>query len=109
MKKVLWGIGGAVLLLVITGCVSNQTTRRLNALYEKVNEMQTDMVGLEDKIDEINERLRDIQGPPVAELQTMQENVEYINELYVGLAEEIIQIQERLGMTPMETLPATFK
>lgn len=109
MKRYLWSIIGGLCLLALAGCVNNSTTRRLNALYDTVNEMRTDMVELEDKIEELNTKLREIEGPPTAEVAVLQESVEGMNRLYFDLAEEVIAIQESLGLPPMETLPAIIK
>lgn len=109
MKKILiWGLLGCLFLSSL-GCVSYGTARRVNALYDQVNQMQLQLNRLEKRTEELNAKILELKGPPTAELRTLQEAVNKIEESYIHLARELAETQQKVGIPPMEVLPSKTK
>jgi len=109
MKKIILTGVGLLVFLASMGCTNYATTRRVNALYDNVNDMQTTIVSLEKEVKRLNEKLLEIKGPPTADLAALQERIEEVNDNYRVLASEIAKVQEKVGMTPMDTAPPKAK
>lgn len=109
MKKILLLTGWVFLLLASLGCANYATTRRVNALYEKVNDMQSSIIALEKRVKELNAKILEIKGPPTADLATLEERINEINEQYIRLAKELIKVQQKAGVAPMELVPPSYK
>ena len=109
MKKIILAGVGLLIYLASMGCTNYATTRRVNALYDKVNDMQMSIVSLEKEVKRLNEKLLEIKGPPTADLATLQERIEQVNDNYRVLATEIAKVQEKVGMTPIDTAPPSAK
>lgn len=109
MKKILVVGVGMLLVLTLLGCTNYATTRRVNALYDKVNDMQLRIVNLEKKVEELNTKIREIEGPPTADITTLQKNLEDLNDDFIRLARELAKTQEKIGLPPIEVVPSKAK
>jgi uncharacterized coiled-coil protein SlyX len=109
MKKIPLCILTCFLVISTFSCTNYSTTRRVDALYTKVNEMQTSIIALDKEVKRLNERLLAIQGPPTADLATLQKRIEEVNDQYRILATEIAKLQEKAGMKPIDTAPPKSK
>ena len=95
--------------LVTISCTNQQTIRRVNALYDKVNTIQTSINTMELELKKLNDKILEIKGPPTADLATLQARIEQVNDQYRILAKEIAKVQGKIGMTPMDTTPPKAK
>ena len=109
MKKMILTGVGLLVFLASMGCTNYATTRRVNALYDNVNDMQMSIVSLEKEVKRLNEKLLEIKGPPTADLATLQERIEQVNDNYRVLATEIAKVQEKVDMMPMDAAPPKAK
>jgi prefoldin subunit 5 len=109
MKKIILLTLGVSLLLLPVGCVNKSLNRRVNALYDTVNQMNQDMVEIKKDIRDINQQIKELEGPDIASLQTLGERIDEINGQYIRLANEIVKVQQKVGMTTMEVAPPSYK
>jgi|GEM_PF-5169133 len=109
MKKIIFLVIASIIVLAPLGCSNQQTVRRLNAMTDKVNTMQKELTEVNKELKELNQKILDIKGPPTADLGTLQERIEQVNDQYRILAKEIAKVQEKVGMTPMDTAPPKSK
>ncbi len=109
MKRIVLLISGVLVLLTAAGCTNYAVTRRVDALYTKINEMQTSITDLEKEVKRLNDKLLAIQGPPTADLSALQKRIEQVNDQYRILATEIAKLQEKAGFKPMDTAPPKAK
>ncbi len=109
MKRLSLVLSGLGLLIISVGCTNYSVVRKVDALTNKYNEMQTQLIALDKKIEKTNEMILAIKGPPTADLATLQERIDVINEQYRKLAEQIVELQKKAGVKPAELLPPSFK
>jgi chromosome segregation ATPase len=109
MKKMLLSGVSLLIFLGFIGCANYGATVKINTLYNKVNDMQQSIVSLEKEVKRLNAKILEIKGPPTADLATLQERIEEVNDNYRVLATEISKIQEKVGITPMDTAPPQAK
>ncbi|MBD3286699.1 hypothetical protein GF338_10225 [candidate division WOR-3 bacterium] len=109
MKKIIYILIAFLVFLGPLGCTNQKTVRRLNALYDEVNTIQKEISDVNKELKELNQKILDIKGPPTADLRTLQDRIEQVNDQYRNLATEIAKVQEKIGMTPMDTAPPKSK
>lgn len=71
--------------------------------------MQSELSDIDKELQRLNEKILEIKGPPTADLGALQVRIEQVNDQYRILATEIAKVQEKIGMTPMDTAPPKAK
>lgn len=85
-----------------TGCTNYSLVRKVDALYTKVNDMQTQIVALDKQVKDLAAKYDSLKTPPGAELSAIKQRLNEMDQTFVNFSRDLIKISQKVGIPVSE-------